>query len=85
MASSVDPASVVTVGVAFREKCRDNVVIPSDCVCDYDEIAEVASSAELAGNHLAGASSVEEYQERNVLPSVVSGGPRPIRTSRLLS
>ena len=47
MASSVDPASVVTVGVAFREKCRDNVVIPSDCVCDYDEIAEVASSAEL--------------------------------------
>ena len=48
--SSADPAGVVTIGVAFREKCRDSVAIPSDCGCDYDEIAEVASSADLAGD-----------------------------------
>ena len=55
------------------------LVIPSDCVCDYDEIAEVASSVKLAGNvtvgvvpsadmdsvFTAGASSVADYQERN--------------------
>ena len=35
--SSADPASVVTTGVAFREECGDSVVIPSDCVCDYDD------------------------------------------------
>ena len=52
--SSADPASVVTAGVALQrpcrdsvEKCRDSVVIPTDC--DY-EIAEVVSSAELSGD-----------------------------------
>ena len=54
MSSSADPASVVTAGVAFREECGDNVVIPTDC--DY-EIAEVASSAELAGDGTVGATS----------------------------
>ena len=87
--SSANPASVVTTGVAFSEKCRDSVVIPSDCVCDYDEIAEVASSVELYGNvtvsvaptadmdsvFTAGASSVEDYQERNVLPSGIGRSP----------
>ena len=52
--SSVDPASIVTAGEAFREKCMDSVVIPSDYVCVYDYIAEVASSAELAGNVTVG-------------------------------
>ena len=44
VASPADPASVVTAGVEFREECGDNVVIPTDCVCDYVEIAEVAPS-----------------------------------------
>ena len=35
--SSANPASVVTVGVASMEECGDSVVIPSDCVCDYDD------------------------------------------------
>ena len=48
VASSADPASVVPTGVTFREECGDNVVIHTDCVCDYDEIDEVASSADLA-------------------------------------
>ena len=43
--SSADPASVVTACVAFSEECGDNVVIPSDRVCGYVEIAEVASSS----------------------------------------
>ena len=42
VASSTGPASVVTTGVAFREECGDSVVIPTDCVCAYDEIAEVS-------------------------------------------
>ena len=89
VAPSAKLAGDVTIGVAFREKCRDSVVIPSDCVCDYDEIAEVASSVELAGNvtvgvappahtdsvFTAGTSSVENYQERNVLPSGVRRSP----------
>ena len=47
--SPADLAEDVTVGVTFREKYRDSVVIPHDCVCDYVEIAEGASSADLAG------------------------------------
>ena len=42
-----DLARNITVGVTFREKYRDSVVIPRDCVCDYVEIAEGASSADL--------------------------------------
>ena len=37
MASPADPASDVTVGVASMEECGDSVVIPSACVCDYDD------------------------------------------------
>ena len=37
MTSSADPASVVSVGVPFRENCGYDVVIPSDSVCDYDD------------------------------------------------
>ena len=48
---------VVTAGVAFREECGGNVVFPTDCVCDYDEIAEVAPSANLAGKITVGVTS----------------------------
>ena len=51
------PTSVVTAGVAFREEYGDNVVFPTDCVCDYDEMAEVAPSADLAGNVTVGVTS----------------------------
>ena len=37
VASSADPASVVIVGVVFREECGDIVVFPADCACDYDD------------------------------------------------
>ena len=43
--------------MAFREKCGDNVVILTDCVCDYDEIAPVASWADLAGDVTFGVAS----------------------------
>ena len=33
----VDPGSVVTTDVAFREQCEDSVMVPSDCVCDYGD------------------------------------------------
>ena len=46
--SLADPASVVTAAVAFTQKCGNSVVIPSDCVRHYGDIAEVASSADLA-------------------------------------
>ena len=57
VASPADLAGVVTAGVAFREECGDNVVIPTDCVCNYDEIAEVTSSANLAGDVTVGVTS----------------------------
>ena len=50
MLAPANPVSVVTASVAFREIYRDSVVVPSDRDCDYDEIAEVASSADLAGD-----------------------------------
>ena len=55
--SSADRASVVTVGVAYREECGDNVVFPTDCVCACVEIAELAPSADLAGNVTIGVTS----------------------------
>ena len=48
--SLADPASVVTAGVAFKHNYKNSVVIPSDCVCLDDDVAEVVPSAELAGN-----------------------------------
>ena len=50
VASSPDPASVVITGMTFREEFEDSGVFPTDCVCDYYEIAEVALSANLSGN-----------------------------------
>ena len=58
--SLADPASVVTTGVAFREECGNSVVISSDYVCHYDEIAEMASSADLAGNVIVGVTSLAD-------------------------
>ena len=47
--------------MTFREKCRGSVVIPRDCDCDYDEIAEVASSADLAGDITIGVASPADH------------------------
>ena len=44
--------------MAFREECGNSVVIPSDCVCHYDDIGEVASSADLAGDVTVGLTSL---------------------------
>ena len=59
--SLANPASVVTAGVAFREKCGNSVVIPSDSGCHDHNVAEVASSADLAGNVTVGVTSLADH------------------------
>ena len=58
--SLADPDCVVTAGVAFREEWGNSVVIPSHYVCHYDDIAEVASSADLAGDVTVGVTSLAD-------------------------
>ena len=55
-----DPASVVTAGVAFKEKCGNSALIPSDCVCHYNDIYEMAISADLTGDVVVGVTSLAD-------------------------
>ena len=61
--SLANPASVVTAGVAFRQNCGNSVVVPRDCVCLDDDVAEVVPSADLAGNVTVGGYFCGHYDD----------------------
>ena len=67
--SSADLASVVNTGVAFKEECRDSIVIPSDNGGDCNDFAEVVSLAEHAGGITVDVAPPAEYHISGTMAS----------------
>ena len=46
--------------MALRQSCGNSVVIPGDCVCHDDDVAEIVPSANLAGTVTVGVMSLAD-------------------------